>query len=126
MGRTSSRYLLYRADRRREKAAAGEHSAAVCSRRMDSAAMDKKYSKHQQKIIKNYYENRESISLQRLSELVTELYLAEGKGREKQWKYIVGALQKLGLPAERIEHLRKKDDPALLAKLVEELMAKQK
>ncbi len=88
--------------------------------------MDKKYSKHQQKIIRNYYENRESISLQRLSELVTELYLAEGKGREKQWKYIVGALEKLEIPAERIEHLRKQDNPALLAKLVEELMAKQK
>jgi hypothetical protein len=88
--------------------------------------MDKKYSKHQQRIIKNYYENRESISLQRLSELVTELYLAEGKGRERQWKYIVGALEKLGLPAERIEHLRKQDNPALLAKVVEELMAKQK
>jgi hypothetical protein len=88
--------------------------------------MDQKYSKHQQKIIKSYYENRESISLQRLSELVTELYLAEGKGRERQWKYIVGALEKLGLPKERIEHLRKQDNPALLAKLVEELMAKQK
>ena len=88
--------------------------------------MDKKYSKHQQRIIRNYYENRDSISLQRLSELVTELYLAEGKGRERQWKYIVGALQKLGLTEERIEHLRKKDDPKLLAELVEEMMAKQK
>ena len=86
--------------------------------------MDQKFSKHQQNIIRNYYENRESISLQRLSELVTELYLAEGKGREKQWKYIESALGKLGLPKDRIEHLRKKDDPALLAKLVEELMAK--
>ena len=88
--------------------------------------MDKKYSKHQQRIIKNYYENRDAISLQRLSELVTELYLAEGKSRERQWKFIVAALEKLGLPKERIEHLRKKDDPQLLAKLVEELMAKQK
>jgi predicted Mrr-cat superfamily restriction endonuclease len=88
--------------------------------------MDKKYSKHQQNIIMNYYENRESISLQRLSELVTELYLAEGKGREKQWKYIIVALEKLGLPKDRIEHLRKKDDPRLLAELVEELMAKGK
>jgi hypothetical protein len=82
-------------------------------------------SKYQQRIIKNYYQNRGAISLQRLSELVTELYLAEGKGRERQWGYIIGALQKLGIPDERIEHLRKKDDPKLLAKLVEELMAKQ-
>jgi hypothetical protein len=88
--------------------------------------VDKKYTKHQQRIIKNYYENREAISLQRLSELVTELYLAEGKSRERQWKYIVGVLEKLGLPGERIENLRKKDDPRLLAKLVEELMAKQR
>jgi hypothetical protein len=88
--------------------------------------MDKKYSKYQQKIINNYYQNREAISLQRLSELVTELYLAEGKARERQWKFIVAALKKLGLPEERIEHLQKKDDPKLLAKLVEELMAKQK
>ena len=38
----------------------------------------------------------------------------------------IGVLEKLGLPADRIEHLRKKDDPRLLAKLVEELMAKQR
>jgi acetylornithine deacetylase/succinyl-diaminopimelate desuccinylase-like protein len=88
--------------------------------------MEKSYTKHQQNIIKNYYENRDAISLQRLSELVTELYLAEGKGREKQWKYIVAVLEKIGLSKDRIDHLRKKDDPRLLANLVEELMAKQK
>ncbi len=82
-------------------------------------------SKYQQKVIKNYYDNREAISLQRLSELVTELYLAEGKAREKQWKYIRGALEKLKVPASRIEHLAKQDNPALLAKLVEELMSKK-
>ena len=88
--------------------------------------MNQNYSKHQQKVIKNYYDNRESISLQRLSELVTELYLAEGKGRERQWKFIISALEKLAIPKDRIEHLRKQDNPALLAKLVEELMAKGK
>jgi len=84
----------------------------------------KKYSKYQQKIIKNYYENREAISFQRLSELVTDLYLAEGKAREQRWKQIVAALEKLEVPPARIEHLRKQDDPRLLARLVEELMNK--
>jgi hypothetical protein len=82
-------------------------------------------SKYQQKIIKNYYDNREAISLQRLSELVTELYLSEGKARQKQWKHIVSALEKLKVPASRIEHLVKQDNPSLVAKLVEELLAKK-
>ncbi len=80
-------------------------------------------SRHQQRIIKRYYDNREAISLQRLGELVTELFLAEGKQRAQQWKYIVAALEKLEVPPSRITHLREKDDPLLLAKLVEELMA---
>ncbi len=82
-------------------------------------------SRHQERIIKRYYENRGAISLQRLGELVTELYLAEGKQRVQQWKYIVAALEKLEVPPSRIAHLREKDDPRLLAKLVEELMAGQ-
>jgi hypothetical protein len=86
--------------------------------------MDRQYSKYQQKMIKNFYDNRETVGLQRLSELVTELYLAEGKKRLKQWDYIVAALTKLGMKQERIDHLRAKDDPQLLAKVVEEYMAK--
>jgi hypothetical protein len=86
--------------------------------------MAQQFSKHQQRIIRNYYQNREALSLQRLQELVTELYLAEGKKREKQWEYVISALQKLGLPDNRIEHLRSQDDPQLLAKVVEEMMAK--
>lgn len=82
------------------------------------------YSKYQQKVIKNYYDNREAISLQRLSELVTELYLAEGKSRQRHWKSIVGALEKLKVPRSRIDYLMEKDDPALLAALVKELMDK--
>ena len=83
------------------------------------------YSKHQQKIIKNYYDNRGAISLQRLSELVTDLYLAEGKARETKWKQAVGALEKMGIPQKQIDHLRQQDNPALLAQLVEEIMAKE-
>jgi len=87
--------------------------------------MAKSYSKHQQKIIKNYYDNRGAISLQRLSELVTDLYLAEGKARESKWKQAISALEKLGLKPDRIQHLREQDNPAMLAKVVEEFMAKE-
>ena len=84
-----------------------------------------KHSKHQQNIIKNYYRNRESIALQRLQELVTELYLSEGKKRERQWDLIANHLEKLELKPERIRYLRSKDDPAIICKVVEEIMAKQ-
>ncbi|MCE9544086.1 MAG: hypothetical protein K8T25_00965 [Planctomycetia bacterium] len=83
-----------------------------------------KHSKFQQNIIKNYYQNREAIGLQRLSELVTELYLAEGKAREKVWKQVTAALVKLEIKPDRIEHLQKQNKPELVAKLVEELLAK--
>lgn len=83
------------------------------------------YTKHQQKIIRNYYENLDTITLQKLGEMVTELYLSEGKRRQQQWKRIVAALEKLKVPASRIEHLVKKDDPTLVAKLLEELLAKK-
>ncbi|MCH2117227.1 MAG: hypothetical protein MK161_05965 [Pirellulales bacterium] len=95
------------------------------ARHEELVIMAREHSKYQQRIIKNYYQNRGAISLQRLSELVTELYLSEGKKREQQWEYIEGALQKLEIPTPRIEHLRQQDDPKLLANLVEELMAKQ-
>src|SRR5262249_18267030 len=82
------------------------------------------YSPYQQRIIKRYYENQDTIQLQRLAELVTDLYLAEGKKRQQVWKRIVAALQKLKVPESRINHLHAKDDPALLANLVKELQGK--
>jgi len=81
-------------------------------------------SKYQERIIKNYYQNQGPIQLQKLQELVTNLYLAEGKQRAKHWKAAAAALEKLKVPASRIEQLVKTDKPELLAKLVEELLAK--
>jgi hypothetical protein len=81
------------------------------------------YTRHQQGIIKRYYENFDKIQVQRLSELVTELYLAEGKKRDKLWQSAVTAMQKLKLPQQRIDHVVGKKDPALLAAVVKELTA---
>jgi 6-phosphogluconolactonase/glucosamine-6-phosphate isomerase/deaminase len=79
------------------------------------------YSAYQQKIIKRYYDNADTIGLQRLSDLVGELYLAEGKKKEKAWQAAVKAMEKLEVPAARIAHLLSRQDPALLAELVKEL-----
>lgn len=81
-------------------------------------------SKYQQNIIKNYYDNFDTLQLQRLGEQVTELYLAEGKARAAQWKKAQQTLEKLKVPASRIQHIVKADNVPLLAKLLEELLAK--
>lgn len=79
----------------------------------------------QQRIIRNYYRNRDSIMLQRLQELVGELYLAEGPARGRLWKRAAQAMGNLGLPASRIEHLVASDNPSYLANLIKELMDQQ-
>ncbi|MGI9519358.1 MAG: hypothetical protein ACR2NP_20065 [Pirellulaceae bacterium] len=81
-------------------------------------------SKFQQKVIKNYYENRDAIALQRAQELVTELYLSEGKGRQRHWKSLRGHLEKLGVAPTTIAHLEEKDDPELVANLITKLSEK--
>lgn len=82
------------------------------------------HSPYQQKIIKRYYKNYSSIQVQRLAELVTELYLAEGKKRERLWKQVGESLAKLEFPASRVDHLLQKQDPALLAGILQEIEAK--
>ncbi len=83
------------------------------------------FSPHQQKIIKRYYDNIDTIALQRLADLVGELYLAEGKKKEKAWQAAQRAMEKLEVPAARIDHLMKQQKPALVAELVKELQSKK-
>jgi hypothetical protein len=80
------------------------------------------FSKHQQGIIKRYYANLDKIQVQKLSELVTEMFLAEGKKRDKLWKTAGAAMERLEVPKERIAHILAKQDPALVANLVKEMI----
>ena len=84
-----------------------------------------KHSRHQQKIIKDYYQNRDAIALQRLQELVTELYLSEGKKRARHWETARTHLEKLGVQPAHIDHLVKSDNPELVAKLITSLLDKE-
>ncbi|MEO1529215.1 MAG: hypothetical protein AAFX06_27665 [Planctomycetota bacterium] len=79
-------------------------------------------SAYQQNVIKNYYQNRDAIGLQKAQEAITELYLAEGKKkRETIWKRLCSHLEKAGLPADQIQHLRDQDDPALVAEAIQKI-----
>jgi hypothetical protein len=79
------------------------------------------YTPYQQKIIKRYYQNFDAIKYQRLADLAAEIYLAEGKKRDRLWKQVGEALTQLGFPTGRIEHLLQKRDPSLLPGILKEL-----
>ncbi len=73
------------------------------------------YTKHQKNIIDNYYKNLDVIMLQKLQELVTELYLVESDSKwEKLWQRVESALRKLKIKDDLIaEIMREKDLRAL-------------
>lgn len=77
-----------------------------------------KRSRYQEKIIKNYYQNRDKIAVQRLQELVTELYLSDGKKRERHWKSVAKHLESLEMKQSQIDHIVAQDDPELVANIV--------
>lgn len=83
------------------------------------------YTPHQQKIIKRYYDNIDQVAWQRLAELVADLYLAEGKKKDKMWTSAASFMEKLKVPQARIDAIVQKKDVEALAKLVKELMGKE-
>jgi hypothetical protein len=85
------------------------------------AEMPREYSNHQKKIIKRFYDNREDIDSVKLSEITSDLYLAEGKKKDRLWKQAGEIMQRLNVPKSRIEHVLKTANPAILAEVVNDL-----
>ncbi len=79
-------------------------------------------SAYQEKIIQRYYENKDSIMIQKLTEMVTDLYLAEGKKRQTIWNRVTKALENLGVTPGKIQQIVEKDDPAFLVRFLESKM----
>jgi hypothetical protein len=86
--------------------------------------MAKERSAYQSSVIRNYYKNRDDIMLQRLGELVTDLYLAEGQARTRVWKRVAEILDKLKIPKGEIQHLVGSENPALVANVLKKLLEK--
>jgi hypothetical protein len=81
-------------------------------------------TKYQQSVIRNFYQNREAIAVQRLQELATELYLVSGKKRDQLWKQLRTHMETLRIDPARIEYVIGQQDPALVAKVAQEYFAK--
>lgn len=79
------------------------------------------YSSYQKNIIKNYYENLDTIALTRLQELVTELYLAETPAKQKKlWQQVEKALTKLKIKPPVKARILETQDVQILAKNLNE------
>ena len=84
----------------------------------------REYSNYQRKVIARFYDNREQIDEQKLGELVTSLYLAEGeKKRSRLWDQAANIMTRLKVPESRIRHVVDSNDAALLAAVVSDLQA---
>ena len=108
------------------------------------------YSNYQKSVISGYYGNLDTIMLQKLSELVSELYMAETPSTrsmpsrparagvpsavegarppqpklEKLWQRVHKAMINLKIPPAIIDHIMQKRDVQVLAKNLQDWLAK--
>lgn len=80
------------------------------------------YSAHQKGIIKRYYEHRDTLALQKLSEIVSNLYLEENEGKRKRaWKSAHTQMLAAGVPQKQADEILADTDLGALAKVIQEL-----
>jgi len=84
-------------------------------------------SAYQKEVILRYYDNLDTIMLGKLGELVTDLYLADTPTRkERLWQRAHKAMEKLKIPPAIIDHIMQKKDVEILAKNLQDWLAKEK
>ncbi len=75
------------------------------------------YSDYQQKIISKYYSHLDSLMLQKLQALVSELYLADTDAKkDRLWERVHKAMVNLKIPLPIMEHIMSTRDVEVLAK----------
>lgn len=81
-------------------------------------------SRHQQSIVKRYYQNLDTIVATRLQEAVTDLYLADtDTKRAKLWNKVKTQLDKTPADPALVRQIVESGDTTRLAKLVNDLVA---
>ncbi len=84
-------------------------------------------SAYQKEVISRYYDNLDTIMLQKLGELVTELYLADTPAKkERLWQRANKAMVKLKVPTAIIDHIMQKRNVEILAKNLKDWLANKK
>jgi len=84
----------------------------------------REYSEYQKMVFSGYYNNLDTIMLQKLSELVTELYLADSQAKkDRLWQRAQKAMVKIRVPPAIIDHIMQKKDVEILAKNLKDWLA---
>jgi hypothetical protein len=103
---------------------AGQRMQYAVHTTQDENMAKQEYSAYQKDVISNYYNNLSAISLGKLSELVSELYLADNDTkRTKLWERAQKAMVNLKIPPAIISHIMTKKDVKILAKNLNEWLA---
>ena len=85
------------------------------------------FTPHQRKIVDRYYDNRDTIMLTKLSELVSELYLADtDKKRDKLWQRAELAMRNLKISERTLAHIIEQRRPEVLASHLRDWMSGKK
>lgn len=83
---------------------------------------EKGYTPYQQKIIRNFYENKDLRLVQKLGELVSNLYLETNeKKKESGWEKIKKLLLDLKVQPNEVEYLTKDKKLAIISKKLGEI-----
>ena len=83
---------------------------------------EKGYTKYQQKAIRNFYDNKDLRLVQKLGELVSNLYLETSeKKKETGWKKIKKMLTDLKVHPGEVECLTKEKNLSVISKKLDEI-----
>jgi hypothetical protein len=104
----------------------GEGRRGARAKGIATLAKGQHLSAYQQKIVRRYYNNLDTLALQKLSEAVGELYLCEdAKKRTRLWASVETALRNAKVDPVKIARVLESQDVKLLAELVNSLAGKK-
>ncbi len=99
----------------------------VGRRRLSSGmAKGQHLSKYQEGIVRRYYEHADSRVATTLQEILSDLYLAEGKQKDKLWARAAEWLAKAGFEPAKVERAVKDKDIQALGRIINEIAGPQK
>jgi len=79
-------------------------------------------SEYQQGVVKRYYENRDTLAVQNLGEIVSDLYLCkDAKKAARLWERVAKALQHTDAHPAAVQQVLRKKDVGSLSQLITEL-----